>query len=175
VYITGIKVYSKDKGNLIVAYTPDTHLSSDATLAVFSEDSAALVLKARADASANSSLIEISKNNNNVVHPDFDAATSTSNPKSVGESLIVAPADHYTIVVNMKQHVLIYHDPTGKQDRYTDKTFSQKAVIRPIKGSFLKGHSYNVNIKIYGLKDIQISTTLSPWIKGEDIDVDEDK
>lgn len=177
VYITGIKVYSKDKGNLIVAYTPDTQLSSDATLAVFSEDSAALVLKAREEnASVNSDLIAISDNKNNVVHPDYDATTSTSKPKSVGEALIVAPADHYTIVVNMRQHVLTYHDPTGKtQDQYTEKAFSQKAVIRPVKGSFLKGHSYNVNIKIYGLEDIQISTTLSPWIKGEDIDVDEDK
>ena len=175
VYITGIKVYSKDKGNLIVAYTPDTKLNSDTTLAVFSEDSAALVLKARAkDASANQSLVDISADNGNIVHPDYDATKST--PKSVGEALIVAPSDSFTIVVNMKQHVLTYHDPSGKeQDRFEDKTFSQRAVIRPKKGGFLKGHSYNVNIKIYGLEDIQISTTLSPWIEGEDIDVDEDK
>lgn len=177
VYITGIQVQSKDKGKLIVAYTPDTKLTSDDTLAVFGPDSTFLSLKARkAGASAKDELVEINDDNNNTVHPDWDEDNSTSHAKNVGDALMVAPSDHYTIVVNMKQKALTYHDPDGiKPDVYTDKTFTQKATVKLSKGTFLKGHSYNVNIKIYGLEDIQISTTLTPWVKGEDIDVDEDK
>lgn len=174
VYVTGIKVYSKTTGRLIVAYKPETKLSPDSTLAIFDADSAALSLKARAaNANANTSLIDITEAN--AVHPAWNAQTGTSTPVAIGEALLVAPADAYSIVVYMRQRKMVVQADGTKEAIYENKRFPLPTRIKPTNGAFLKGHSYNVNIKIYGLQKVQISTTLTPWIQGEDINVDEDK
>ena len=36
---------------------------------------------------------------------------------------------------------------------------------------FKAGYSYNVNITVYGLSEIKINTTLTPWIDGGNIDM----
>jgi hypothetical protein len=85
----------------------------------------------------------------------------------VGEALLVAPeVTEYEILVYL-------HQPTRQTNGSStteDVPFSYKDVIKlTANAPFKAGYSYNVQIKLYGLQDIQVTTTLGKWLEGETI------
>ena len=85
----------------------------------------------------------------------------------VGEAMLVAPeVTEYQILVYL-------HQPTRQTNSSLateDVSFSYKDVIKlTANAPFKAGYSYNVQIKLYGLQDIQVTTTLGKWIEGETI------
>lgn len=96
--------------------------------------------------------------------------------KTLGEALLVAPADSMTFVIFCSQNV---QTSTSSTDLPL-KSFAYSAKVAGPKDKsgtslpFEKGKSYNVNIKIYGLEQIKINTTLEAWKDGGSISIDED-
>lgn len=93
--------------------------------------------------------------------------------KTLGEALLVAPADSMTFVIFCSQNV----QTSTSSAVLSLKSFAYSAKVAGPKaggGIFEKGKSYNVNIKIYGLEQIKINTTLEAWKDGGSISIDED-
>ncbi len=93
--------------------------------------------------------------------------------KTLGEALLVAPADSMTFVIFCSQNV----QTSTSSAVLSPKSFAYSAKVAGPKaggGIFEKGKSYNVNIKIYGLEQIKINTTLEAWKDGGSISIDED-
>ena len=96
--------------------------------------------------------------------------------KTLGEALLVAPADSMTFVIFCSQNV---QTSTSSTD-LSLKSFAYSAKVAGPKDNsgtslpFEKGKTYNVNIKIYGLEQIKINTTLEAWKDGGSISIDED-
>jgi len=89
--------------------------------------------------------------------------------KPVGEAMFVRPNQtYYTLKIN-------YDYPI---EGYTEETmnFDHEATIKlPNDAVMEDGYSYNVNIKIYGLEEIFLETTLEAWKDGgEAIEIDPD-
>jgi hypothetical protein len=85
----------------------------------------------------------------------------------VGEALLVAPeVTEYEVFVYL-------HQPTRQKNNSLtteDVHFSYKDVIKlTANAPFKAGYSYNVQIKLYGLQDIQVTTTLGKWLEGETV------
>ncbi len=107
--------------------------------------------------------------------------------KTVGEALLVSPElDEYTIRVKVEQKVLKHEIEEGVDATEEDYRVKENVIelpIRPadvVKGDttgidkFLAGTSYNVIVTVYGYERIVISTTLTPWQDGGDINVGQD-
>jgi hypothetical protein len=79
----------------------------------------------------------------------------------IGESLLVAPDTIYRIRVHLTQMIEKYYDdPTDlkAQDYWYDDY-----ITLPNNAPFLEGCSYKVNISLYGLETIKITTVLTGW------------
>lgn len=160
--IEEIKVLSKNTGRLIVAYTPDQEITDRI---IFGEDnpeteevenSDYLVLMERLGG-ANEALTALT--------PQL----VTTNYASIGEALLVAPQDEYELVVTLSQN-LNFGGELASLKTYTDI----KTVIKPQGGNtistFSKGNSYKVKLTLFGLQEIKVTTELTPWIDGEEIE-----
>ena len=93
----------------------------------------------------------------------------------VGEALLAIPADKYKITINLKQKVQVKGDKGNPQeDDFEEKEYTYEAdlenTVNQEKG-FEPGYSYNVTITVYGLSEIQITTTLIPWKDGGNIEM----
>ena len=93
----------------------------------------------------------------------------------VGEALLAIPADKYEITINLEQEVQVKGDknsPTPDDFQTKEYTYNAelKNTVNPEKG-FEPGYSYNVTITVYGLSEIQITTTLIPWEDGGNIEM----
>jgi len=89
----------------------------------------------------------------------------------IGEALLVAPDSEYIIDVKMHQTVIIKDDGVNAPETEV-KYFSTSDKLRvdqinPEAHPFLMGHTYKVAIKLYGLSDIRITTTLTGWQEGD--------
>lgn len=181
VKVTGITVKSKATGKLVIAY------QGEAT--TFANVSDQLIVDKDADAEKDAALLKELK----VMQRDASSTSLTDNlvdlqpvtPKwnngmamatQVGEALLAIPADKYEITINLKQKVQVKGDkssPTDPDDFQTkDYTYTAdlKNTVNPDKG-FEPGYSYNVTITVYGLSEIQITTTLIPWKDGGNIEM----
>ena len=168
VKVTGITVKSKYTGKLIVAYTQDAEVTNEL---VPTEDVKDLELMQRNDADT--------QGNNNLIPlvaqgPKWDDAEDKAIKTNIGEAILAVPADQYELTIELSQKVKTqeaYNDGTEHEAVYEDKTFSYTDVIKLTDDVFKAGYSYNVNITVYGLSEIKINTTLTPWIDGGNIDM----
>lgn len=162
VKVTGITVKSKYTGKLIVAYTPDAEVTNEL---VPTEDVTDLELMQRddADIQGNNPLIELKAQG-----PKWDDAEDKAIKTNIGEAILAVPADQYELTIKLKQLVKTQTDPAAE----AEKTFSYNDVIKLADDKvFEAGYSYNVNITVYGLSEIKINTTLTPWVDGGNIDM----
>ena len=168
VKVTGITVKSKYTGKLIVAYTQDAEVTNEL---VPTEDVKDLELMQRND--------DDTQGNNNLIPlvaqgPKWDDAEDKAIKTNIGEAILAVPADQYELTIELSQKVKTqeaYNDGTEHEAVYEDKTFSYTDVIKLTDDVFKAGYSYNVNITVYGLSEIKINTTLTPWIDGGNIDM----
>lgn len=168
VKVTGIKVESKYTGKLIVAYTPDAQVDNEL---VPTEDVKDLVLMQReaADVNKNNNLVALEAKN-----PEWDADADKAKKTSIGEAILAVPADTYKLTIELSQLVKTqeaYNDGTDHEAVEETKKFSYTDVIKLADDVFKAGYSYNVNITVFGLSEIKINTTLTPWEDGGNIDM----
>ena len=180
VKVTGITVKSKATGKLVIAYKgAETTFENVSDQLIVDKDAdsekdAALLkeLKVKQRESASSPLTE------NLV--DLKPVTPKWNngmamATQVGEALLAIPADKYEITINLKQKVQVKGDKgTPQEGDFEEKEYTYEAdlknTVNPEKG-FEPGYSYNVTITVYGLSEIQITTTLTPWKDGGNIEM----
>ena len=152
VVIDSIKVIAPNQGKMVIASTGDIRGEKQGIIWEESKDS--LVLKERkAGDTQDKDLVKLTS---------VSLADATVNtPVPVGEALMVAPDAQYDLVIFLHQDV-----PTqiGSTDKKKIK-YSYKDVIKRDAG-FQKGTSYKVQITLWGLTDIQITTTLTKWVDG---------
>lgn len=163
VKVTAIKVKSKYTGKLIVAYTPDAEVTNEL---VPTEDVKDLVLMQRVtdDTNGNNNLIALEAKN-----PEWDTEAGQGKKTNIGEAILAVPADTYDLTIELSQKVKIYDDGSTTQE--DTKKFSYNDVIKLTNDVFKAGYSYNVNITVFGLSEIKINTTLTPWEEGGNIDM----
>lgn len=175
VKVTGITVKSKYKGKLIVAYTPDAEVTNEL---VPTEDVKDLELMQHNDADT--------QGNNNLIPlvakgPEWDVDADKAKKTNIGEAILAVPADNYELTIELSQKVKIQEaysepnpeggEPINHPAEYDFKNFSYTDVIQLTKDVFKAGYSYNVNITVYGLSEIKINTTLTPWEDGGNINM----
>lgn len=179
VKVTGITVKSKATGKLVIAYQ-----GAETT---FENVSDQLIVDKDADSEKDAALLKELK-----VKQRADGAPLTQNLEDlapvtpawnngmamatqVGEALLAIPADKYEITINLKQKVQVKGDKlTPQEGDFKEKEYTYEAdlknTVNPEKG-FEPGYSYNVTITVYGLSEIQITTTLTPWKDGGNIEM----
>lgn len=179
VKVTGITVKSKATGKLVIAYQ-----GAETT---FENVSDQLIVDKDADSEKDAALLKELK-----VKQRADGAPLTQNLEDlapvtpawnngmamatqVGEALLAIPADKYEITINLKQKVQVKGDKlTPQEGDFEEKEYTYEAdlknTVNPEKG-FEPGYSYNVTITVYGLSEIQITTTLTPWKDGGNIEM----
>lgn len=179
VKVTGITVKSKATGKLVIAYKGAAAFENVSDQLIVDKDAdsekdAALLkeLKVKQRESASSPLTD------NLV--DLKPVTPKWNngmamATQVGEALLAIPADKYEITINLKQKVQVKGDKvTPQEGDFEEKEYTYEAdlknTVNQEKG-FEPGYSYNVTITVYGLSEIQITTTLIPWKDGGNIEM----
>lgn len=180
VKVTGITVKSKATGKLVIAY------QGEAT--TFANVSDQLIVDKDADAEKDAALLKelkVMKRADGAALTDKLVDLTPVTPKwnngmamatQVGEALLAIPADKYEITINLKQKVQVKGDkghptdPDDFQEKEYTYTADLKNTVNPEKG-FEPGYSYNVTITVYGLSEIQITTTLIPWKDGGNIEM----
>ena len=181
VKVTGITVKSKATGKLVIAYqgaeTTFANVSDQLIVDKYADEvkEAALykdlVVKQRAASSTSltDNLVDLEP-----VTPKWNNGMAMAT--QVGEALLAIPADKYEITINLKQKVQVKGDkdhptdPDDFQEKEYTYTADLKNTVNPDKG-FEPGYSYNVTITVYGLSEIQITTTLIPWKDGGNIEM----
>ena len=181
VKVTGITVKSKATGKLVIAYqgaeTTFANVSDQLIVDKYADEvkEAALykdlVVKQRAASSTSltDNLVDLEP-----VTPKWNNGIAMAT--QVGEALLAIPADKYEITINLKQKVQVKGDkdhptdPDDFQEKEYTYTADLKNTVNPDKG-FEPGYSYNVTITVYGLSEIQITTTLIPWKDGGNIEM----
>lgn len=180
VQVTGITVKSKATGKLVIAY------QGEAT--TFANVSDQLIVDNDADSVKDAALLKelkVMKRADGAVLTDKLVDLTPVTPKwnngtamatQVGEALLAIPAKKYEITINLKQRVQVKGDKnhpneeTDYQDKEYTYTADLKNTVNPENG-FEPGYSYNVTITVYGLSEIQITTTLIPWKDGGNIEM----
>lgn len=179
VKVTGITVKSKATGKLVIAY------QGEAT--TFANVSDQLIVDNDADSVKDAALLKelkVMKRADGAALTDKLVDLTPVTPKwnngmamatQVGEALLAIPADKYEITINLKQKVQVKGDKgTSQEGDFEEKKYTYEAdlknTVNPEKG-FEPGYSYNVTITVYGLSEIQITTTLTPWKDGGNIEM----
>lgn len=179
VKVTGITVKSKATGKLVIAY------QGEAT--TFANVSDQLIVDNDADSVKDAALLKelkVMKRADGAALTDKLVDLTPVTPKwnngmamatQVGETLLAIPADKYEITINLKQKVQVKGNKlTPQEGDFEEKEYTYEAdlknTVNPGKG-FEPGYSYNVTITVYGLSEIQITTTLIPWKDGGNIEM----
>lgn len=179
VKVTGITVKSKATGKLVIAYKGEAafeNVSNQLIVDKYADEVKEatlykdLVVKQRgATAALTENLVDLES-----VTPKWNNGMAMAT--QVGEALLAIPADKYEITINLKQKVQVKGDknhptdPDDFQEKEYTYTADLKNTVNPDKG-FEPGYSYNVTITVYGLSEIQITTTLIPWKDGGNIEM----
>ncbi len=161
--IKRIAVKSKTTGQLIVAYTGE---ELEQLVWTPEQELSYVSLKQRSnDADKKSALIPLK---------EFVLDEKGSD---VGEALLVSPESEYNLLIELSQEVETGNGTDVVYYSYGDVDNGQNALlIKPNEGKdkFEAGHSYKVSIKVYGLEEIKITTTLDSWLSDEADDVEID-
>lgn len=178
VKVTGITVKSKATGKLVIAYKGEAAFENVSDQLIVDKDAdevkdaallKELVVKQRAEhALLTDNLVDLQP-----VTPKWNNGMAMAT--QVGEALLAIPADKYEITINLQQKVQVKGDKaTPQEDDFQTKDYTYvadlKNTVNPDKG-FEPGYSYNVTITVYGLSEIQITTTLTPWKDGGNIEM----
>jgi hypothetical protein len=161
VNVDSIKVLTKSSGKLVIIPT-DKKMTEGYIVYDENQNLDSVTLKDRTSKDLTDNLTKLAS-----TKPD------PTGSKTLGEALLVAPADSMTFVIFCSQNVLTSTSST----ELSLKSFAYSAKVAGPQdggGIFEKGKSYNVNIKIYGLEQIKINTTLEAWKDGGSISIDED-
>lgn len=178
VKVTGITVKSKATGKLVIAYKGEAAFENVSDQLIVDKDAdtekdAALLkeleVKQRADGAPLTQNLEALE----PVTPKWNNGMAMAT--QVGEALLAIPADKYKITINLKQKVQVKGDKLNPQEGdFEEKPYTYTAdlknTVNPEKG-FEPGYSYNVTITVYGLSEIVITTTLTPWKDGGNIEM----
>ena len=98
-------------------------------------------------------------------------------PIKVGEAMFVRPNQtEYALKVEFEYPTIVGEDADGNPIAGTmEDSYLDKVIKLPNDAVMEDGSSYNVNIKIYGLEEIELETTLENWKDGgEAIEIDPD-
>jgi hypothetical protein len=152
VWIDSIKVISKNTGTLVIASTGDT--SGETQNIEWTSERDSLILKDRAVGDTPDMVMK-------AFEPKSLAGMTVGIPEKVGDALLVAPDDEYELVIFLHQDL-----PNQIGSTVTDKVVY--AYSSTINNTCLAGNSYNIQITLWGLTDIQITTTLTKWEQGND-------
>lgn len=178
VKVTGITVKSKATGKLVIAYKGEAAFENVSDQLIVDKDAdevkdaallKELVVKQRAEhALLTDNLVDLQP-----VTPKWNNGMAMAT--QVGEALLAIPADKYEITINLQQKVQVKgNKATPQEDDFQTKDYTYvadlKNTVNPDKG-FEPGYSYNVTITVYGLSEIQITTTLTPWKDGGNIEM----
>lgn len=163
VYVEEILVKSKNTGKLIVAYTGTVENQIQ-----FNDEVATLSLKERTG-KTNEELTTLTPQ-----QPKWNESEDKAEVLTLGEAMLLAPSDSYDLEIKLRQDVVEVEGEPAVQKRY-----SYTDTINPDKGSgeiatdktFMAGKSYNVNINIWGLSKIEITTVLTPWVDGGSVNL----
>lgn len=178
VKVTGITVKSKATGKLVIAYKGEAAFENVSDQLIVDKDAdevkdaallKELVVKQRAEhALLTDNLVDLQP-----VTPKWNNGMAMAT--QVGEALLAIPANKYEITINLQQKVQVKGaKATPQEDDFQTKDYTYvadlKNTVNPDKG-FEPGYSYNVTITVYGLSEIQITTTLTPWKDGGNIEM----
>ena len=99
---------------------------------------------------------------------DLQALTAQtySTKTRVGESLLLIPQEEYQLEIQMEQET-----PEGKTYEFS---YHHTMTAPGGAASFVAGNQYNVNFTIYGIEQIKLDVTLTPWADGGNIDINND-
>lgn len=183
VKVTSIKLYSRTKGDFMVAYTPEATTAAQPIIKFegdIATDAVALELKQR-DASATtlSDLVDLEPvelASDNDKHDVDSAFQFVGEAHTIGDALMVEPdLSDIKIEITLQQEVRTdLNDATKTETRTQVLTKTLSAANLNADGKFLQGHSYNINITAYGYENIEIYATLVPWKDGGSINEDTD-
>lgn len=158
--VVAIRVKSKTTGKLTIAYTGEKE-----NVIAFNEDSKEFVsIKKRAEGTAvNEDLVNLTTEGDNTTYIPL-----TNSLETIGEALLVSPEDEYEMEIVLAQTVKTTEDGDTQEE-----LFPVPGIIRPATegDTFKTGYSYVVNVSVYGLQQIEISTTLVPWTDGGNVDI----
>ncbi len=153
--VRSIKVLSKRTGKLIVAYTGEEAIDQ-LQLNPTDEETEKMVLKQKSEDGTELTVLE-------------DTPVSNIEGVGIGEALLVAPQNEgYVMEIELVQSVQTTASGDVSEETFTTKT----SIPLPTSGAFEAGHSYNVQISVWGLEQIEVTATLTPWTSDEDIPVD---
>jgi hypothetical protein len=116
----------------------------------------------------------------------LSGTTFTSDPKLIGESIILSPGaydangvaqtgDAATQKIRMKV-TLAQNVPTNwnHPDFLTEKAQEYELDIAAPTGGFKQNTSYNIKLTVYGLERIEVIAVVEPWIDGGNLEVGAD-
>ncbi len=160
VQVTGISITSKTTGVMTVATVENGRVKTGGI--EWDDDKTPLsLMQSPEDGTENKNLVTLEP-----VVSTWDAEQNKGIPTKAGEALLVAPDSEYEISIYTTQNVQEVKDGeyVARKDAMTDKL--------TVDGGFLAGTSYNVNIKVYSMSKIDINATLTPWVEGDEIELD---
>lgn len=168
VYVTDVKVLSKNEGKLTVAYKGE----KPASVLNFSEATDSLHLMQRSVAGVDNHNLPLEKLD--PVALTWNNETDAPDTIKVGEALLVAPGEvSYPLTIDLTQVVKQNVNGDSKKLALQQNT---KIEMDPngVK-TFEAGKSYDVTITVYGLERIVVTATLVGWQDGGSIDIDDDR
>lgn len=178
VKVTGITVKSKATGKLVIAYKGAAAFENVSDQLIVDKDAdsekdAALLKELKVKQRAEGAPLTQNLENLEPVTPKWNNGMAMAT--QVGEALLAIPADKYEITINLKQKVQVKGNKlTPQEGDFEEKEYTYEADLKntanPGQG-FEPGYSYNVTITVYGLSEIQITTTLIPWKDGGNIEM----
>ena len=160
--IVKVEVLSKATGELYAAYNVEDLENP----VVFDEEAESefMTLKSRVGIGSNENLVYNDEERNEIeTGLDF---LPTLEYQNVGEALLVAPQDQYEVRITMRQVLQHNVDDEGFDESVIVPSYIKLADADAV---FEKGKSYTVRVTLYGLEEIKINTTLTPWIEGGDV------
>lgn len=158
IYVKQILVKSKATGKLIVAYEGTESVDQ-------------LVMDSGAEY-VNFELKRREESNYTNLIPLEDVLVDSQEGVSVGEALLVYPDEEYEMTIKLVQTI-----QTNKDEEALPATYEYNTKIKlPLSESgeivkFEQGKSYNVNITVWGLEEINIKTVLKGWDNGGNVDI----
>lgn len=178
VVVDGIKVVSPDKGTLYIASTGD--VAGETQRIEWDAESTDEMTLMQRDGTAEDNLVAFQS----VDLSDLSTYVEADNAESgrmLGEALLVAPdVTSYDIIITLHQPSLKSLE-AGAEPENIEYTYETKipapVVMDPenpenvLTNTFVEGYSYNVKITLWGLTDIQVTTTLDEWKDGGEIEL----
>lgn len=176
--LVGIRVKSKTTGKLVVAYSGLTERENviewDPTA-----DMQYLSLKKRADDAVgqNNKLVDLTIDLNDIDKTSAENVAKyiplTETLQSIGEAMLVSPEDDYDMEILLCQNV---KSSAKDPSIFVPEIFTVPGTIinknkEGIQLPFQAATSYNVQITLYGLQEIIVNTTLTPWEDGGSVPI----